>query len=101
VTAKRIPLRRLRRFSPGALALFIELDGKPKERKSFSSGSRQLAELLGLEAEWFTGNSPLDQRAEPHRSPGCQSYADWCTCRAVREELLAAAKRRADAPGLQ
>lgn len=90
---KRTVLRRGRRpFGANVIALFVKLDRIPQERKAFSAGSRQLAELLGLEGEWLTGNSPLNP-SPCHHSPGCCAYTDFHHCRAVRTQLIEAARQ--------
>jgi hypothetical protein len=70
------------------LELFLRLE---KERpEAYGPGTKQLAILLDLTSEWLTGKSVSDRRPAPHQSPGMQSFTDWHTCRAVREDLLVA-----------
>ena len=76
-------------FSAEALALFAELE-RTRGGKAFSDGARQLARLLNLTSEFWTGNTPCDRSKAPNYPPHCQASTDWHTCRAVRRQLLAA-----------
>jgi hypothetical protein len=77
-------------FTPDALALFVELERK--RTRAFSDGSRELARMLGLVSEWWTGNHVNDRSAEPCHPPWCVAYENWFRCRQMREALLAAAE---------
>jgi hypothetical protein len=83
-------------FSGEVLALFVELERK--RTQAFTDGSRELARRLGLTAEWWTGNHVNDRSAEPCHPPSCVAHQDWFRCRGVRNELLAAVRKR---PGAQ
>jgi hypothetical protein len=74
-------------FTPEALALFVELERK--RTRAFSDGSRELARMLGLTSEWWTGNHVNDRSAEPCHPPGYIAHADWFRCRQMRDEILA------------
>jgi hypothetical protein len=82
------------RITPEAIALFLEIERIPKQRRAFSDGSRRLARLLGLVPEWWTGNHVNDRSAQPYHRPEYAAYQDWHRCRAVREALLEAAGKR-------
>jgi hypothetical protein len=56
-------------FSAEALALFVELERK--RTRAFSDGSRELARMLGLTSEWWTGNHLNDRSAGPCHPPWC------------------------------
>jgi hypothetical protein len=76
-----------------ALALFLEIErGDPQRAKPFSDDTRKLAKLLGLTAEWWTGQSPCDRSDKPVHPKGYVAHDDWHRCRAVRNALLATAK---------
>jgi hypothetical protein len=96
VPAKQRIAKRRPMFHPDTLALFRKLDRNPRQREAFSGGALRLAEALGLEAEFWTGNSPLDRRPAPHRLPGCCAFGDWHTCRNIRKALLEALAIAAD-----
>jgi hypothetical protein len=93
---RRIPIhrRRVPAVAADALALFMELEGTPKRRRSaqtFKDGERELARKLGLVSEWWTGNSVLDDSSGPCHPPGYISHDDWHRVHAVRTALLRAA----------
>jgi hypothetical protein len=93
---RRTPLyrRRVPPVAADALALFIELDRVPKRRRNaqaFKDGERELARLLGLTAELWSGNSVLDRSDGPCHPPAYISHDDWHRTRRVREALLRAA----------
>jgi len=86
----RIAKGRRPSFSAEALALFVKLEGMCQRGQDFEESSHQLARMLGLTAEWWTGNSVLDRSEGPCHPPWCVAHEDWHVCRAVREQLLAA-----------
>jgi hypothetical protein len=88
----RAAKERRRSFSAEALALFIELERTPQHSRKFKDGSRELARLLGLTAEWWTMNHVNDRSRAPCHPPGYIAREDWIKVRAVREALLAAAR---------
>ena len=93
---RRTPLhrRRLPPVAADALALFMELEGTPKRRRSaqtFKDGERELHRMLGLTSEWWTGNSVLDRSNGPCHPPGYIAHSDWFRVRRIRETLLQAA----------
>jgi hypothetical protein len=79
-------------FSAEALALFVELERTPKGSQRFKDGSRDLARMLGLIDEWWSGQHVSDRSREPCHPPWCVAFDDWHTCRDVRRQLLAAAR---------
>jgi hypothetical protein len=86
---KRSPIA-LSHFTPEILELFLELE-RVKPRKRFADPrSKRLAELLGLEGEYWTVNHVNDPSPRPSHQPPYQSYTDWHVCHAMRLELLAA-----------
>jgi hypothetical protein len=93
---KRTPInrRRLPHIASAAVTLFVELERVPNRRRSaqtFKDGERELARLLGLSAEWWTGNSVLDRSNGPCHPPGYIAHSDWYRVRRIREALLQAA----------
>jgi hypothetical protein len=92
---KRTPISRPRlpTLTREAIALFAELEQVPMRRRdtrAFKERAHELARMLGLVSERWTINSVLDRSREPCRPPHYQASKDWQTCRAVREQLLAA-----------
>jgi hypothetical protein len=81
-------------ITPEALALFLALEQTPKNSEKFRDGSRELARMLGLIDEWWSGNHVNDRSREPCHPPGYISREDWFRCRQVRQELLAASRQR-------
>jgi hypothetical protein len=95
---KRTPLHRGRRltFSGEVLALFAALECEPKRRQNnreFQDKSKSLAQLLDLNAEWWTMNHVHDRSRGPCHPPWCVAHHDWHKVRAVREMLLEAATK--------
>jgi hypothetical protein len=82
------------RITDEALARFAELDSAPAARwrsQEFNDKAHELARLLGLTDEFWTGCSVLDRSSGPvHTSLDYIEHRDWHTCRRVRLELLAA-----------
>jgi hypothetical protein len=94
---KRTVIDRPRRrvFSAETLALFQELEAVPLRRRSgedLRDQERELAEKLDLADEFWTTNSVLDRSAAPCWPPWLVAYGDWHRCRAIRLQLLAAAR---------
>jgi hypothetical protein len=88
-------------FSTEAIALFVELEAVPPQRRdsqTFKNQEHELARRLGLVSEWWTCNSVLDRSGRPCNPPGYVAYQDWFRCRAVRRQLLAAIADREKAP---
>ena len=79
-------------FTPEALALFVELERNPRRGRPFTDGSHDLARMLGLVSEFWSGNCVNDRSAAPCHPPEYVAYHDWFRCRQVRNELLAAIK---------
>jgi hypothetical protein len=75
--------------------LFLKLENSA-EAVPFSDGAHELARLLGLVAEYWSGNSVLDRSPAPCHPSGYVTYKDWWTCRRVRLQMLdaAASQRR-------
>lgn len=83
-------------FSAEVLALFAALDRVPAQRqrnREFKDGERELARLLHLVAEWWTGNGVLDRSPEPCHPQGNVARADWIRCRAIRRALLQSGRK--------
>jgi hypothetical protein len=78
-------------ITPEALALFLELEGMSDRNPKFKAGSRRLANLLGLNDEWWTCQHVNDASDGPCHPPGCIAHDDWHRVRRVRNALLAAA----------
>jgi hypothetical protein len=78
-------------FPPEVVALFSEIERLPGDH-AFKDNSHQLARMLGLTDQWWTGNQVNDRSRAPCHGPWCQAHTDWHTCREVRLQLLAAAK---------
>jgi hypothetical protein len=87
----RTPKGRRPSFPPDVLALFVELEGMSRRDPRFKAGERELACRLGLTGEYWTMNSVLDRSRRSCHPPGYIARDDWFRCRAVREQLLAAA----------
>jgi hypothetical protein len=87
---QRTAKARRRVFDPEVIALFVELERMPRTSPQFEEGSRALAERLDLMNEWFMRQNVSDRSAEPPQPWLCAHQA-WFRCRAVREQLLAAA----------
>jgi hypothetical protein len=85
---RRVAKGRHPQFSAEVLALFLKLERKGGH--AFTDGTRELARLLGLIPEWWTGNHVNDRGPHPCRPPSYIANADFERCRAVREALLAA-----------
>lgn len=97
MTTKRTPLERTRRavIDGEALALFVELEKTPKRQREtpeFRAQSRELARRLALHDEWFFSRCDvLDRTTKPSHPVGYAARDAWFKCRAMREQLLAAA----------
>jgi hypothetical protein len=90
---QRILKERIPQFSTGTLQLFAKLEATPpRERKSrqFRDDERRLAEMLGLETEWWGGAFCVItcSRRNPFRL-GLAGHEYWFKCREIRELLLA------------
>lgn len=85
-------------FSTEVLALFTELERMRQRGQKFEDRAHELARLLGLVPEWWTGNHVNDRSAEPYHPPGSGyvARADWFRCRETRIALLAAASQTDD-----
>ena len=86
----RLPKGRRPTFSAEALALFVRLERMSERSRDFEEGSRELAHMLRLTAEWWTRNHVNDRSQGPCYAPEYAAHRDWYTCREVREALLAA-----------
>jgi hypothetical protein len=53
-------------FSPKIVALFAEIE-RLRGNQAFTDRSRELARLLGLTEQWWTGNHVNDRSAGPIR----------------------------------
>jgi hypothetical protein len=78
-------------FAPETIALFVELEHMKRTSPQFEERSRALAERLGLMDEYFMRQNVGDRSAVPPQPSLCAHQA-WHRCRAVREQLLAAAR---------
>ena len=95
---QRLAKDRLPQFSAEAVSLFVELERTPHSSQKFKEGSRKLAHLLDLVAEFWTGNHVNNRDRKPCHPPWCIAYNDFFRVRAVREELLAATGERRAGP---
>jgi hypothetical protein len=88
----RRPIERRRRpsFTPEILRLFVKLESLPQDSIEFRTGSRELARMLDLISEWWSGQHVNDVSAGPHHPKMCCAFDDWHTCRGIRHELLTA-----------
>jgi len=79
-------------FSLEALQLFAKLETiVEQDSHEFKVGSKKLAALLGLGAEFLcSGASVNDKSAEPPWPPNYPASQDFWRVRAVRHQLLAA-----------
>jgi len=85
-------------FTAEALQLFAELEHTPRRRRgnqAFEDKAHELARMLNLVPEWWTGNSVLDDSSEPVHPEDYVSREDWFRVRAVREALLLAIAQHA------
>jgi hypothetical protein len=78
------------RITPEVLALFLELENMSQRSQKFKDGSHQLARLLGLVDEWWSGCHANNRTREPSHPPEYIAHEYWHRCRAVRAKLLAA-----------
>jgi hypothetical protein len=88
-------------FSAEALALFTELEAEQarhRHRQDFRDKAYELARLLSLTPEWWTGNCVTDRSRAPCHPPEYVAHQDWIRVRAVRERLLTAVGGRHEAP---
>jgi hypothetical protein len=89
------PRRRSSSFSAETVAMFKELDSVParlRDNENFKAKERELMARLDLADEWrFSVCSVLYRERGPCREPTAPASIDWFKCRAVREQLLAAA----------
>jgi hypothetical protein len=94
--AKRTPIARaLRtpRFSDEALSLFLRLEKmRDQDCREFQDGSRHLAGLLHLGAEYLCGGAYVNDKSATHCYPDDSFPAaqDFFRVKAVREQLFAA-----------
>lgn len=93
----RTPISRPHRpsFSLQALELFAELESVParaRHGREFKDREHELARLLHLVTEWWTGNGVTDKSSRPCHPEGCIARQDWFRCRAIRLVLLQAVK---------
>ena len=98
MTTTRLILRRERRhavtsFPPDVVREFVRLDHMRRGCADFKRGERALMRRLGLVDQFWSMNSVLDKSRSPCHPPEYQATQDWIRCRAIRHELLAAAKR--------
>jgi hypothetical protein len=101
MSTKRTILSRPRRppFSPEVIALFVRCEATRRRDWAFSDEAHQLARMLGLTTEYWTGNTPLDRSRAPSYPETCAAHADWHKCRIVRRRLIAAAAALAEVRG--
>lgn len=97
MSTKRTPLDRRRRplIDASTLALFVRLENaSARERKSdeFKREDRELARRLGLGEEWLCCVQSVTNRRTIPPPPQLHCHHSWFRVRAVREQLLAAAK---------
>jgi hypothetical protein len=97
VPTNRTPItrRRLPAATAEAVELFRRLEGTPgrlRRQQRFKDDEHQLMRLLDLVPEFWTMNSVLDRSLAPVYPEGYIARDHWFRCRAIREQLLAAAK---------
>jgi hypothetical protein len=97
---RRTPIGRSRHpsFTAEAIRLFAALENTPRNRRSsqaFKENERELARLLSLTSEWWSGNNVLDDADAPCWPDHLQAHKDWYRLRAIRKQLLAAISERA------
>lgn len=78
-------------ITPEVLELFLELEGVSDRNPKFKAGSRRLANLLGLNDAWWSGQHVNDASVGPCHPPEYIAHDDWHRVRRVRIALLAAA----------
>lgn len=81
-------------ISQPVLDLFVALEQMPRGSQAFREGKRELARMLGLEAEWLSGASVTDDEDAPCWPPEYVAYRAWHRTRALRLELLSRARSR-------
>lgn len=89
----RIAKQRRPLFSLEVLELFIHLEGiRDEDSREFQDGSKRLAQLLNLGAEYLCSCTSVTHRELHHSMPNDDypSAQDWLRVRAVRLQLLAA-----------
>jgi hypothetical protein len=92
---QRFPKERIPQFSTEVLELFRDLDATPKRARrspQFRAGDRKLAEMLGLETQWWGGVGVIDCGARNRFQPWLASHLYWGTCKEIREQLLLATR---------
>lgn len=82
------------RIPPEAIALFVELEHCSQRGPKFNAKARELARMLGLVSEWWSGQSVLDRSPAPCHPPGHIARDDFYRCRVVRQQLLTAIRQR-------
>jgi hypothetical protein len=90
----RIAKQRRPLFSLEVLELFIHLEGiRDEDSREFQDGSKRLAQLLNLGAEYLCSCTSVTHRELHHSMPNDDypSAQDWLRVRRVRLQLLAAA----------
>jgi hypothetical protein len=96
----RVAKERRQSFSPEILALFAELEAVPARRRdeAWQSQSRRLAEMLGVETEWFCSGQRLDvlnRGLARYKSPSVWGGEPRMKVMGLREALLTEVARRA------
>jgi hypothetical protein len=94
----RIPKTLRQTFNAGTVDLFYKLERMPRDTQAFKDGSHELARRLNLIDEWWRGEHVNDRSASPCHPPGCMAHGDFYRVRAVREQLLEAARRGREEP---
>ena len=69
-----------------ALSPFAELESAAQQDRD---KAHDLARLLNLVPQWWTGNSVLDRSVEPCHPQGYIAREDWFHCHVVRLALQA------------
>ena len=82
----RVAKTRRPMFSDEVLGLFVKLE--KRRPPLFSDEAHELARVLDLVPEFWTGNSVLDRSAAPCRPPQYIATQHWFRCRAVRAALI-------------
>ena len=61
-----------------------------EDAPGYRDATHRLANLLDLNEQWWTGCHVNDRSSGPCNQPGYAAHDGWHTCRAVRNQLLAA-----------
>jgi hypothetical protein len=78
-------------FSAEAIELFCALEHMSQDSAEFKSGSKRLADILGLGEEYFLSCCHVNDKSKlPPWPDGYPATEDWQRCHAIRAQLLQA-----------